>query len=170
VRACTLTGFGNAYVDGRLGIEGDLQAVLRAAFAGGSLDAMPGTLWLAHRLRYPLACLLRLRAATNARHHYDVGNSFFRQWLDPSLTYSCAYFRDAGDDLETAQCQKRELVLRKLGLEPGLRLLDVGCGWGSLLFDAVEHYGVHGVGVTPSREQAAWIRAEAPSDAASVPA
>jgi cyclopropane-fatty-acyl-phospholipid synthase len=154
-------GFGNAYVDGRLRIEGDLQAVLRPAFAGGSLDSPPGMLRLLHRLRYPVACLLHFRAADDARFHYDLGNEFFRQWLDPSMTYSCGYFRDANDDLETAQRQKREMICRKLNLEPGQRLLDVGCGWGALLFDAIEHYGVEGVGVTPSREQAAWLRAEA---------
>ena len=159
--ASASTGFGNAYVDGRLRVYGDLQAVLRRALAADSLQGLPGTSRLLHRLRYPFRFLLHLRATANARFHYDLGNDFFAQWLDPSMTYSCAYFRDASDGLETAQRQKLELVCRKLNLEPDLRLLDVGCGWGSLLFHAIERYGVRGVGVTPSRRQAEWIRAHA---------
>lgn len=155
------SGFGDAYVDGRLQVEGDLQSMLRAAFAAKALDNLPGADWLWYRLRHPLAILSRRRATANARFHYDLGNEFFGQWLDSSMTYSCAYFRRADDDLETAQRQKRELICRKLHLKPGLRLLDVGCGWGSLLFDAIEHYGIDAVGVTPSRQQAAWIRREA---------
>ncbi|MFO7903837.1 MAG: cyclopropane-fatty-acyl-phospholipid synthase family protein [Pirellulaceae bacterium] len=154
-------GFGNAYADGRLDIDGDLQAVLRSVFSGSLLTGAPGAPWLLHRLRYPIQSLLRLRATANARFHYDLGNEFFGKWLDSTMTYSCAYFQDEHDDLESAQRGKLDLICRKLSLQPDLRLLDVGCGWGSLLFHAIEHYGVHGVGVTPSREQAAWIRDEA---------
>ena len=86
-------------------------------------------------------------------HHYDVGNDFYRLVLGPSMVYSCAYWPTGTTSLEAAQEAKLDLVCRKLGLRPGMRLLDVGCGWGSLLLHAAEHYGVEGVGVTLSGEQ-----------------
>lgn len=92
-------------------------------------------------------------------HHYDVGNDFYRLVLGPSMVYSCAYWPTGTDSLEAAQTAKLDLICRKLGLRPGMRLLDVGCGWGSLLMHAAEHYGVHGVGITLSAEQAAGARA-----------
>ncbi|MET7640357.1 cyclopropane-fatty-acyl-phospholipid synthase family protein [Streptomyces sp. NPDC005438] len=90
-------------------------------------------------------------------HHYDVGNDFYRLVLGESMVYSCAYWTPGGD-LERAQRDKLDLVCRKLGLEEGTRLLDVGCGWGALLIHAAREYGVTGVGVTLSREQARWAR------------
>jgi cyclopropane-fatty-acyl-phospholipid synthase len=91
-------------------------------------------------------------------HHYDVGNDFYEIVLGPSMVYSCAYFADAATSLEDAQTAKLDLVCRKLALRPGQRLLDVGCGWGSLVLHAAEHYGVHATGITLSREQAAYAR------------
>ncbi|MFR9799182.1 class I SAM-dependent methyltransferase [Streptomyces sp. MS06] len=91
-------------------------------------------------------------------HHYDVGNDFYEIVLGPSMVYSCAYWPDAGDTLETAQRDKLELVCRKLGLKPGQRLLDVGCGWGSMALHAAREHGASVVGVTLSREQAAYAR------------
>src|ERR671916_244808 len=72
------------------------------------------------------------RDAAAIAHHYDVSNDFYRLVLGPSLTYSCAVFHDPSDSLEQAQANKYELICRKLGLEPGMRLLDVGCGWGGM--------------------------------------
>lgn len=91
-------------------------------------------------------------------HHYDVGNDFYALVLGPSMVYSCAYFEDRAASLEDAQTAKLDLVCRKLGLRPGERLLDVGCGWGSLVLHAAEHYGVRATGITLSREQAAYAR------------
>ncbi|MGW3652743.1 class I SAM-dependent methyltransferase [Streptomyces sp. NPDC000878] len=98
-------------------------------------------------------------------HHYDVGNDFYEIVLGPSMVYSCAYWDapgtapDTGSGaLERAQYDKLELVCRKLALTPGLRLLDVGCGWGSLAIHAAREHGVHVVGVTLSQEQAAYAR------------
>ncbi|MFC1413857.1 class I SAM-dependent methyltransferase [Streptacidiphilus sp. N1-12] len=91
-------------------------------------------------------------------HHYDVGNDFYRLVLGPSMVYSCAYWPTGTTSLEAAQEAKLDLVCRKLGLRPGMRLLDVGCGWGSLLLHAAQHYGVEGVGVTLSAEQAQGAR------------
>jgi cyclopropane-fatty-acyl-phospholipid synthase len=111
----------------------------------------------------------RLRGVRHSRsrdkaaisHHYDVGNDFYRLVLGPSMVYSCAYWTRPDDPtygLDDAQRDKLELVCRKLGLEPGMRVLDVGCGWGSFLLHAATEHGVSGVGITLSVEQAARAR------------
>ncbi|MEV3856753.1 cyclopropane-fatty-acyl-phospholipid synthase family protein [Streptomyces sp. NPDC050095] len=91
-------------------------------------------------------------------HHYDVGNDFYELVLGPSMVYSCAYWESPDATLESAQRDKLELVSRKLGLRPGMRLLDVGCGWGSMAIHAAREHGVSVVGVTLSQEQAAYAR------------
>ncbi len=91
-------------------------------------------------------------------HHYDVGNDFYSLVLGPSMVYSCAYFPDPDASLEDAQRDKLDLVARKLDLKRGQRLLDVGCGWGSMALHAARHYGVHVTGITLSTEQAAHAR------------
>jgi len=88
-------------------------------------------------------------------HHYDVGNDFYRLVLGPSMTYSCALFAGADTSLEDAQALKYEHICRKLGLHPGMRLLDIGCGWGGMAMHAAQHHGVRVVGITISTEQAA---------------
>jgi cyclopropane-fatty-acyl-phospholipid synthase len=106
----------------------------------------------------------RLRGARHSRrrdaeaiaHHYDVSNAFYRMVLGPSMTYSCAVWSSPESTLEEAQAAKYELVCRKLGLEPGMRLLDVGCGWGGMAMHAAARHGVRAVGVTLSRRQAEW--------------
>ncbi|MFE2041036.1 class I SAM-dependent methyltransferase [Streptomyces sp. NPDC059477] len=90
-------------------------------------------------------------------HHYDVGNDFYEIVLGPSMVYSCAYWEDGGT-LEDAQRDKLELICKKLDLKPGQRLLDVGCGWGSMVLHAAREHGVEAVGVTLSQEQAAYAR------------
>ncbi|GHF77622.1 SAM-dependent methyltransferase [Streptomyces griseosporeus] len=94
-------------------------------------------------------------------HHYDVGNDFYEIVLGPSMVYSCAYWPDPDATLETAQRDKLELVCRKLALTPGQRLLDVGCGWGSMAVHAAREHGVSVVGITLSQEQAAYARKRA---------
>jgi cyclopropane-fatty-acyl-phospholipid synthase len=89
--------------------------------------------------------------------HYDLGNDLYRAMLGRRLVYSCGYWREAGD-LDDAQEAKLDLVCRKLGLQPGMRVLDIGCGWGEALKFAAERYGVSGVGVTVSRQQADFAR------------
>jgi len=101
----------------------------------------------------------RARDREAVSHHYDIGNEFYRLVLGPSLVYSCAYWPDgAGATLEGAQRAKLDLVCRKLGLRAGMRLLDVGCGWGSLAMHAAREYGVSALGVTLSREQVELAR------------
>jgi cyclopropane-fatty-acyl-phospholipid synthase len=98
------------------------------------------------------------RDAEAIHHHYDVSNRFYERVLGPSMTYTCACFPTADATLEQAQEHKYDLVARKLGLAPGMRLLDVGCGWGAMVRHAARHHGVKALGVTLSREQAAWAQ------------
>jgi cyclopropane-fatty-acyl-phospholipid synthase len=167
-------GFARAYVAGELDVEGDLYAALtlqeRLAAARLAPRHWVGALRLVGRegLRplAPPAEEARLHGRRHSRerdaaaiaHHYDVSNRFYRLVLGPSLTYSCAVFAEPLLTLEEAQAAKHELVCAKLGIEEGMRLLDVGCGWGSLLIHAAEQHGVEGVGVTLSRTQAELAR------------
>src|SRR5439155_24519310 len=100
----------------------------------------------------------RRRARTIAERHYDLGNDFFQAMLDPAMQYSCAYFRDT-HDLAVAQRQKMDLICRKLGLAAGMRLLDIGCGWGGLAKYAAENYGCAVVGITISEQQQRFAEA-----------
>ena len=98
------------------------------------------------------------RDAASVRHHYDVGNDFYALWLDRRSIYSCAYFPTGTEDLDAAQEKKLEHICRKLRLQPGEHLLDVGCGWGGLLEYAATRHGVSGVGITLSEPQASAAR------------
>jgi cyclopropane-fatty-acyl-phospholipid synthase len=171
-------GLARAWVAGALEVDGDLEDVLaaRRALRGSRLSAgdfarlaaaavriggprvlapppVPETEVRPGGRRHSLA-----RDRHVVRHHYDVSNRFYRLVLGPSLTYSCAYFASPGDTLEAAQERKHELICRKLALAPGERLLDVGCGWGSLLLHAAARHGVRGVGITLSEPQARLAR------------
>lgn len=106
--------------------------------------------------RAPAAAPQSLMGQSDAdfiRFHYDLGNDFYRLFLDPQMQYSCAYFTDWDNSLEQAQADKIDMICRKLRLEPGDRFLDIGCGWGGLLCHAAAHYGVQAHGVTLSQEQ-----------------
>lgn len=170
-------GLARAYVRGDLDVDGDLFAALEALEpivhpeVRGDGRPMPR----GARLR-ALVTAVRLgaigaplppppeevdgspRDAEAIQHHYDAGNAFYALLLGPSMVYSCAYWPHAGTTLEEAQAAKLELVCRKLGLRPGMRLLDVGCGWGSLLIHAAREHGVSGVGLTLSPAQAELAR------------
>ena len=100
----------------------------------------------------------RKRDSEAIHHHYDVSNAFYEHVLGPSMTYTCAVYPTDDATLEQAQFYKYDLIAKKLGLEPGMRLLDVGCGWGGMVRHAAEHYGVKTLGVTLSREQATWAQ------------
>ncbi len=163
---------GEAYVYDDVDIEGDIFAALEFAASvdpGARHRAEALRLW---RLLRSLPDTARRAAAERPRmrgflhslrrdreavtHHYDTGNDFFARFLDPQMVYSCAYFLDPWETLERAQRRKLEVICRKLGLRPGMRLLDVGCGWGALVVYAAAEYGVTCVGVTLSSEQASW--------------
>lgn len=91
-------------------------------------------------------------------YHYDVSNDFYKLWLDHNMVYSCGYFKTGTEDIGTAQEQKLDHICRKLHLQPGEKLLDIGCGWGGLLTWAATHYGIRGVGVTLSEQQFAYAK------------
>jgi cyclopropane-fatty-acyl-phospholipid synthase len=101
----------------------------------------------------------RKRDASAVRSHYDVGNEFYALWLDGRMVYSCAYFETGEEDIHTAQEAKLDLICRKLRLKPGESLLDIGCGWGSLVLHAAERYDVRTTGITLSERQATFARA-----------
>jgi cyclopropane-fatty-acyl-phospholipid synthase len=96
----------------------------------------------------------------NVQHHYDVSDTFYRLWLDPRMVYSCAYFRGEDDTLADAQARKLDHICRKLRLAPGEAFLDIGCGWGGLVFWAAQHYGVNATGITLSQHQFEHVERE----------
>ncbi|MEX0649722.1 MAG: cyclopropane-fatty-acyl-phospholipid synthase family protein [Candidatus Andersenbacteria bacterium] len=154
-------GFGEAYMKGDIKIRGDLMKVLEG-FYKTSLAIQGNPLARMRTLTKLIPTRISMDAAKqNAQHHYDVGNDFYASWLDPQMVYSCAYFVHENDSLEQAQRQKLELLCRKARLQKEQSLLDIGCGWGGLLFHAVERYGVTATGITPAKNQAAYIREEA---------
>jgi len=93
------------------------------------------------------------KSKENTKFHYDIGNNFYRLWLDETMTYSCAYFKSPEDSLTQAQHNKVDHILRKLKLQPGQTLLDIGCGWGELILTAAKTYQVKALGITLSSEQ-----------------
>ena len=171
-------GAARAYVAGELELEGDVYAALalRDALANKDEQAkvglgMTGWLGLVRAGRRsgvigrpppppPEEARLRGRLHSKERdaaaiaHHYDVSNEFYRLVLGETMTYSCAHFESPDQSLEDAQRSKHDLVCQKLGLRPGARLLDVGCGWGTMAMHAARHYGARAVGITISERQA----------------
>ncbi|KAI9911063.1 hypothetical protein PsorP6_008833 [Peronosclerospora sorghi] len=109
------------------------------------------------------------RAGIVGAHHYDLGNEFFKLWLDPYMQYSCAYWKGIEDkhDLDAAQRNKIHLIAKKLNLEPGMRVLEIGCGWGGLAYFLAKEYGVHVTGITISNEQLKGAREWAESNGVS---
>lgn len=148
-------GLGEAYMDGAWEAERLDEFFHRLLSARLDRQVQPLRMML-HALRARLVNLQSSRRAWQVgRVHYDLGNAFYAAMLDPRMTYTCGYWKNAGN-LAEAQEAKLELICRKLRLEPGMRVLDIGCGWGSFLGYAAERYGVQGVGVTISKEQAIW--------------
>jgi cyclopropane-fatty-acyl-phospholipid synthase len=168
-------GLGRAYVDGSLAVD-DLDRALLVVdeFAPPPLSvadrvrlglataaaALPGGLPRRPSLELTLNGQLHSaeRDAEAVRYHYDVGNAFFELFLDESMTYSCAIFSKGAQTLEDAQRVKRELVAGKLELQPGMRVLDVGCGWGSFAIHAAREHGAEVLGITLSEPQAQLAR------------
>jgi cyclopropane-fatty-acyl-phospholipid synthase len=149
--------FGEAYMAGRLQIRGPIEPVVEAL----SRLSMPTPSWRA-RLGALLARPNTLAGARhNVHHHYDLGNDFYRLWLDRELVYTCAYFADPRMSLEEAQAAKLDLVCRKLRLQPGETVVEAGCGWGALALHMARDYGVHVKAFNVSREQLAYARERA---------
>ena len=157
---------GEAYMAGRLTVE---QGTLRdfLALATGCATALGHTGWqrLLHRIERPLRWLHQFnplrRARRNVAHHYDLSHEFYALFLDADLQYSCAYFARGDETLEQAQALKKRHIAAKLLLTPGMRVLDIGCGWGGLALDLARHDGVVVTGLTLSSEQLQWAQSRA---------
>ncbi len=159
-------GLTESYINGGVEIDGDLKAIVRAAADNeGSLDITARQA----RIPHPLIRLRNLwhelqfgnrksrQGVKNALAHYNRGSDIFWQYLDPTMTYTCAYWKEGTRDLKEAQENKLEHVCRKLRLQPGEHLIDVGGGWGSLLFHAARNYGVFGTNLSPTTDQNRWL-------------
>lgn len=178
VTAPSTLGLARAYVSGELDLSGPMYDALDAMWADSEDDVTFGAsianlMMLRHidraALRWvkppeveigpkPLFGLRhsKKRDAQVISHHYDISNTFYEYVLGESMTYTCACYPELESSLEQAQYNKYDLVCRKLGLQPGMRLLDVGCGWGGMVRHAAKHYGVQAIGVTLSQRQADW--------------
>ncbi|UVW28357.1 cyclopropane-fatty-acyl-phospholipid synthase family protein [Massilia sp. H6] len=156
LRSPSLYNLGRAYVEGAIDIKGRAADIISV---GNSLAAhLAGTgNRLADTLRR-VAPHTREKDAAAIRYHYDVSNAFYAAWLDPGMVYSCAYFDNGDEDLATAQQNKIDHILRKIALQPGQLLLDIGCGWGALVLRAAQQFGARCVGITLSDNQAALAR------------
>jgi cyclopropane-fatty-acyl-phospholipid synthase len=176
IMAPSSLGLARAYVSGELEIDGDPYELLARVWSdriatlswSDRLDILrnldpralrwvdpPAEEFRARRLRDGFRHS-KSRDAAAISHHYDVSNAFYEWVLGPSMTYTCACYPHEDATLEEAQANKYELVSQKLGLSPGMRLLDVGCGWGGMVRHAAKHHGVQALGVTLSRQQAEW--------------
>ena len=161
-----------AYLEGRLEVEGDFERLLELGDYLGAIELpLRRRVGLVKRaLALPRGrgtqqgkSIRRWRDSRNncretIAHHYDLGNDFYRLWLDPEMVYSCAYFASEEQSLAAAQRDKLDYLCRKLRLEPGQQLLDIGCGWGALAVWAARHYGVRVHGITLSEEQYRYAR------------
>ncbi len=146
--------FGEAYMDKVIDFEGDLKAVFRLLIQNQDLfdgnKNMEGFIQKFLKSQQETTCD---QQAEKVQYHYDLGNDFYKLWLDETMSYSCAYFKSPDDPLEKAQLQKIDHVLRKLQLKEGEKLLDIGSGWGWLIIKAAREYGVEALGITLSKEQ-----------------
>ena len=145
----TSLAFGEAYMDGNLEVEGDFLTMLNTILKYKSkfstdFKRMP-------KLFSNLTSMKKQKEEVS--YHYDLGNVFYKLWLDDTMSYSCGYFKNENDSLYDAQMNKINHLLKKLNLKEGLSLLDIGCGWGSLLIEAAKQYKVKGLGITLSEEQ-----------------
>ncbi|MFN3397349.1 MAG: class I SAM-dependent methyltransferase [Sulfurimicrobium sp.] len=143
----TLASLGQAYVESEIDVEGRLSDIIDVAAtlaAHGKEPRRHGPRMIRHNRKIDAEAIA---------YHYDVSNEFYAYWLDSNMVYSCGYFRSPEDTLEAAQIQKIDHILTKLRIQPGDRLLDIGCGWGALALRAAEKYGAKVLGITLSRNQ-----------------
>lgn len=149
LRTSTSLALGEAYMNGDIEIEGDLYHALNIILEEfGKFSTDRNKL---KKLIYTSRS--RKKQKQEVTSHYDIGNDFYKLWLDESMSYSCGYFASESDSLYQAQCNKVDRILEKLYLKEGMTLCDIGCGWGFLLIRAVKKYHVHGIGITLSKEQ-----------------
>ncbi len=153
--------FGEMYAAGRIDVEGSLAVLLEMIYRALPRRS-PG--WTGQKLLAPFLDAHRgslPRARRNIHHHYDIGNDFYKLWLDRQMVYTCAYFPGQTTGLEEAQIAKLDHVCRKLQLKPGEKVLEAGCGWGALALHMAKNYGVEVMAYNISREQIAFARERA---------
>lgn len=146
----TSLALGEAYMNGDIEVEGNLTEALDELFKCFKTDFKTNKLIL-WKLLYTSTSMKNQKKEVCS--HYNIGNDFYKLWLDPTMSYSCAYFKNETDTLEEAQHHKIDHILLKLNLKEGMSLLDIGCGWGHLLIEAAKKYKVFGVGITLSEKQ-----------------
>lgn len=142
---------GEAYMNGDIEIEGDLYMTLNM-FLGQMGKFSTDKKKLKNII---FTSKSKANQKKEVSSHYDIGNDFYKMWLDETLSYSCGYFKDDNDTLYQAQCNKVDRILEKLNLSENMTLCDIGCGWGFLLIEAAKKYKIKGVGITLSKEQKA---------------
>lgn len=145
----TSLALGEAYMDKKIEIEGDLYTALDAILK--HIDHFTTDFKALPKLFHNSTAKAKQKEEVSS--HYDIGNDFYKLWLDETMSYSCGYFIHEDDTLYQAQVNKVDYILKKLHLEEGMSLLDIGCGWGFLLIEAAKKYKVHGTGITLSHEQ-----------------
>ena len=147
----TSIALGEGYMNGDIEIEGDLYNALNMFL--GQMGKFSTDQKKLKKLIF--SAKTKANQKKEVSSHYDIGNDFYRLWLDETMSYSCAYFEHDDDTLYQAQCNKAERTLKKLDLHEGMTLCDIGCGWGYLLIKAAKEYGIKGLGITLSKEQKA---------------
>lgn len=145
----TSLALGEAYMDGDLEVEGNLYDALDHFL--GQMAKFSTDESALKKLMY--SSTTKKNQKKEVQSHYDLGNDFYKLWLDETLSYSCGYFERDDDTLHQAQLNKVHYILKKLNLKEGMTLLDIGCGWGFLLLEAAKKYKIHGTGITLSQEQ-----------------
>ena len=151
----SLSNLGVAYVEGKIDVKGKAAEMIAIgnALAAHTVAAKGRLSRVVRSFRHD-----KQRDAEAIHYHYDVSNDFYAQWLDRNMVYSCAYFENGDEDLDTAQLKKIDHILTKIRVRPGDRLLDIGCGWGALVLRAAEKFGARCVGVTLSENQFALAK------------
>ncbi len=147
-------GFGESYMNGDIDIKGDLEKIL---IRGITLANELQNEKLFKVINF-LSLSNKEKDEENVRYHYDLGNEFYKLFLDKSMTYSCAFFENPQMSLEEAQELKRKIIFEKLQLNKEDTLLDVGCGWGSIIIESAEIYNIKTVGITLSKNQYEYIK------------
>lgn len=149
--------FGEAYMDSKIDFDGNLQEIIESVYK--NKESFLNKVGMFEKLYKAIPNSIK-KSREDIHYHYDLGNDFYKLWLDETMSYSCAYFKTKEDSLYEAQLNKIDHILKKLILKREDRLLDIGCGWGHLIITAAKRYGVKALGITLSEEQFKKVQQE----------